>query len=121
MSIEKDLGRIADALEQLVALKEAPLAKTITTMANTETKNIKVEAPIVEPVIAPVAADGLPNTVDELRALAQEIAAKCTDVSAFTTYVRNEICARAGVKKLGDIPSTMIKDAARDLLKYQIK
>lgn len=121
MSIEKDLGRIADALEQLVALKETPLAKTITTMEKTETKNIKVEAPIVENALTPPIADGLPNTVDELRAKAQEIAAKCTDVSAFTTYVRNEICARAGVKKLRDIPSNKIKDAARDLLKYQIK
>jgi len=105
MSIEKDLTRIADALEK-IALYAANPTTTVTSGPVTLTPTAPPELAI--------------TTVGELKALAQKIAASLPEgqIGAFTAFVRDEICARAGVKKLIEIPATMIKDAARDLANF---
>jgi hypothetical protein len=106
MSLENDIKRIADALEKLAgsgvnALTDKPLPATI--------------------VAAAAEAEDLPTTAAELKVLAQQIAAKLPEGSIhhFTDYVRNEICARAGVKKLNEVDVKLIAESAKALLAYK--
>lgn len=104
MSIEKDLTRIAEAVEKIALYMANP---TVTTTAG----------PVI---LTPSVPEPSITTVGELKALAQKIAASLPEgqIGAFTAFVRDEICARAGVKKLIEIPPAMIADAAKDLVNF---
>lgn len=107
MSLENVLKRIADALDTLVVLAKNQGPAVQVDKGDTFTP-------------APPEAITLPTTADGLKALAQKIAAKLPDggIGPFTDYVRNNICARFGVKKLLEIPLEGIAQAAADLIAY---
>jgi hypothetical protein len=115
MSIENDLKRIADALEKLAGNGlNAPATDLVHGMV------------VAKPLPATIAAaaaenENLPTTAAELKVLAQQIAAKLPEGSIhhFTDYVRNEICARAGVKKLNEVSPELIGESAKALLAYK--
>ena len=107
MSIENDLKRIADALEKIAVYQGGAPTTTITS------------APATTVEVNPAVSTEI-KTVAELKTLAQNIAATLPEggVGAFTDFVRNEICARLGVKKLVEIPVDRIPEAGKILVAY---
>lgn len=110
MSIDSDLKRIADALEKIALTGMYPQI-TVSSNPGNATAGFTPENQPVDPEI---------KTAAELKALAQTIAAGIPEggIGKFTDYVRNEICARCGVKKLIEIPVDRIPEAAKLLLDY---
>ena len=111
MSIDSDLNRIANALEKISLLAPGFMPGVTFTSSAANTPSANVTGP-VDPEI---------KTVAELKGLAQTIAAGLQEgqIGKFTDYVRNEICARCGVKKLIEIPADRIAEAAQLLLAYK--
>ena len=109
MSLENDIKRIADALERISLL--TPSAVTVTSTSSA------VNFPTDPPGTVTY------KTVAELKALAQTIASALPEggIAAFTDYVRNEICARMGIKKLIEVPADRIAEAAEALAAYAKK
>ena len=110
MSLENDVKRIADALEK-ISLITPGIAPTLTVSAVNGESTVTFNTP-VDPQV---------KTVVELKNLAQTIAAGLQDgqIGKFTDFVRNEICARIGVKKLVEIPADRIPEATKLLLGYK--
>lgn len=111
MSIDSDLKRIADALEKISLMAPGFVQGVTYTSSSNATAGFVPESP-VDPEI---------KTVAELKNLAQTIASGLPEggVGKFTDYVRQEICARVGVKKLIEIPADRIAEAAQLLLAYK--
>jgi hypothetical protein len=103
--MELELKRIADSFEAIVILAGRPVARP----ASTEASDAKP-------------GELLPGTVEELKALAQKIAAALPEggIVDFTEYVR-ALCTKVGVKKLLEIPKASITDTAKALLAYKKK
>lgn len=110
MSLENDIKRIADALEKIVLLQVPGATITGSPSAETVTTTMPGRGPDIPTV----------TTIQELKSLAQSIASTIPEgsIGHFTDYVRNEICARLGVKKLVEIPLDKIPQVAQSLRDY---
>lgn len=105
MSIEKDIERIAFALETIAAKMGT---------------GVPAAAPVVDPLAEDEKVFVLPATAEELRALAQKIAKNAGDakMAAFLAYVKDKLCPAYKVDKLVTIAGADIQKASKDLLNY---
>lgn len=149
MSIEKDLTRIADALEMICAYvkggvaqasvpeKAAPVAKTLVPAASVPPLDGGAKAGIgafvppgvttqppatTDPVATtPAPTTAWPQTPEELRLMAQRIAQKCGPKTLEFTQWVNGILVPYGVKTLVTLPADKIVEVAMKLDEYRKK
>lgn len=119
MSIEKDLGRIADALEKIVELSAHPLKEVVAK-----------PAPVVDAAPGPLEDDSprLPpdaTTGAELRTLAQAyIQAAGDKTNLLVTFIKDKVCkklAPANEPKLVKIPDDKVPEAAKMIREWATK
>jgi len=118
MSIEKELGRIADALEKVIALTtnatDEPQTETVAVQekparVRKSRAKAKTEAPAEPPVV---------EDAEFLKKLGQKIAQTLVEdkLVAFSTYVKDEICGTFMVSKLSQIPQSQVAQGKKKML-----